>query len=302
MRPISVLAVSLGLAASVAVVPARAEPPPAPDLSGYQVVPADGFVTGGDAYFQTPDGLSCAIRLGLGTAGCDGPLPATPTGTNEIVLAADVNTRGLRATGNPGFLPPSGGAAKVLPEGSKIVVGDIECAAGPGAVTMCTKGTPAAQWMVISPTSTGIGPATPGLPAGFPDPNDFVLGDQTYVVGTGPKNMFPVFTLEGGLTCSIVLYSGGQIGCDGPLPGVTGGENEVFAEVPGATGIRRTDDPKFSSPAYPGQVQQLPVGHRVNGIGATCMAIPGGVACYATLAGQVEGFTVSPAGTTTFGG
>ena len=100
------------------------------------------------------------------------------------------------------------------------------------------------------------------------------MAEQLYqAVGTGRKNMFPVFTVEGGLTCAIVIFSGGEIGCDGPLPGVTGGENEIFAQLPGTTGIRRTEKPKFSTPAYPGQIKQLPVGHRVNGIGATCMAI-----------------------------
>ena len=64
---------------------------------------------------------------------------------------------------------------------------------------------------------------------------------------------------------------------------------------------RRTDTPKFSIPAYPGPIRQLPVGHRVNGIGATCMAITGGAACYGPLAGHTQGFPVSPAGPSTVG-
>lgn len=273
-----------------------------PDLRGYRMVPVDDFVVDGAAYFQTPDGLLCAILPASGMAGCDGRLPATPADVNEIVLAADLNTRGLRATAKPLFVRPSGSAASVLPGGAKIAYREFECAVGAGPITLCTKGTPAMQWMVISAARTGIGPATDGLPQGFPDPNDFVVGDDTYVVGTGPKNMFPVFTVEGGLTCSIVIFSGGEIGCDGPLPGVTGGENEIFAQLPGTPGIRRTERPKFSTPAYPGQIKQLPVGHRVNGIGATCMAITGGVACYGILAGHIQGFEVSPTMTSTFGG
>lgn len=273
-----------------------------PDLRDYRMVAADDFVIDGAAYFQNPDGLLCAILTTSEMAGCDGDLPATPPGANEIVLAADVNTRGLRATANPLFVPPSGNAASVLPEGARIAYGGFECAVGAGTITLCAKGSPAEQWMVISPTSTGIGPATEGLPPGFPDPNAFVVGDDSYVVGAGPKNMFPVFTVEGGLTCSIVMFSGGEIGCDGPLPGVTGGENEIFAQLPGTVGLRRTESPKFSEPAYPGQVRRLPVGHRVNGIDATCVAISGGVACYGFLAGQTQGFMVSPATVTTFGG
>jgi hypothetical protein len=194
----------------------------------------------------------------------------------------------------------SGGAAPVLREGQKIVFGDFECAVAPGSLTLCTKGQPATQWMVVSPTRTGIGPATEGLPEGFPDPNEFVVGDDTYVVGTGAKNLFPVFTVEGGLTCSMIIFSGGEIGCDGRLPHVRGGENQVFTQLPGASGIRRADDRKFSTPAYPGHIRQLPVGYRINGTGATCMAVEGGVACYGTLAGSTQGFEVTPAGVMTF--
>ncbi|WP_237568057.1 hypothetical protein [Mycolicibacterium lacusdiani] len=297
----SVLAMTAATVTTSMAPSARAEAP-MPDLSGYATVAPDAFVADGEAYFQTPDGLLCSIQPSRGTAGCDGKLPATLIGVNEIVLAADVNARGLRATSNPRFVKASGDAAPVLHDGQKLVFGDFECAVGPGPRTACTKGSPAAQWMIVSPGRTGIGPATDGLPQGFPDPNDFVVGDDTYIVGTGAKNLFPVFTVDGGLTCSIVVFSGGEIGCNGALPGVAAGENEVFAQLPGSAGIRRTDDPKFDQPAYPGNVRQLPVGYRVNGSGSTCMAVTGGVACYGTLAGATQGFQVGPEGTTTFGG
>jgi hypothetical protein len=296
----TLLAVLMGVLASPATSPAGAEPLAMPDLSGFVQVSPYPYVSGSEAYFQTPDGLLCAIQPDRGAAGCDGRLPATLIGVNEIVLAEDVNMRGLRATANPRFVKASGGAAPVLHEGQKIVFGDFECGVGPGSLTVCTKGQPAAQWMVVSPTRTGVGPATVGLPQGFPDPNDFVVGDDTYVVGTGAKNMFPVFTVDGGLTCSIIIFSGGEIGCDGPLPHVAGGENQVFTQLPGISGTRRADDGRFSTPAYPGHVRQLPVGYRINGTGSTCMAIKGGVACYGTLAGATQGFEVSPAGTMTF--
>jgi hypothetical protein len=294
----------VGLA--VVIPGAASATPPAPDLSGYQQTPVDPYVDGaaggGEVYFQTPDGLLCAIRPATGVAGCDGKLPASLPGVNEIVLAGDVLARGLRATANPLFVKPSGAAAPVLPVGHKITFADFECAVGDGPTTVCTKGDPVAQWMMVSAERTGVGPATAGLPEGFPDPNDFVTGDDSYVVGTGPKNMFPVFTVAGGLTCSMVLYSGGQIGCDGPLPGVRGGENEVDLQLPGPVGLRRTDAPKYSTPAYPGHIRQLPTGYRINGQGGVCMATDGGVSCYGTLAGEAQGFQVSPAGTTTFGG
>ncbi|WP_197378341.1 hypothetical protein [Mycolicibacterium mengxianglii] len=303
----------IALAGAVAA-PAAAEPltpatagSAAPDLSTFRVVPAEGFVDNlvaqGEVYFQTPDGLLCAIRPAHGTAGCDGRLPNTRAGVNEIVLAADGDQGGLRATANMQFVKTSGGAAPVLPVGSKIVYQDFECAVGEGPETLCTKGSgPAAQWMEISADRTGIGPATPGLPEGFPDPKDFVVGDDSYIVGAGPKNMFPVFTVGDGLTCTIATYSGGEVGCNGKLPGVTGGENEIFAQLPGPVGMRRTDTPKYDRPAYPGPIRHLPTGYRVSGIGATCMSLEGGVACYGTLAGHTEGFKVSPDGTSTFGG
>ncbi|AQA02026.1 hypothetical protein BVC93_05815 [Mycobacterium sp. MS1601] len=309
MRFGSLLASALFVAAGLVAAPAAAEPVTtgAPDLSGYREVPADGFVDSlvaqGEVYFQTPDGLLCAIRPAHGAAGCDGRLPNTRAGVNEIVLAADVADRGLRATANPQFVKPSGSAARVLPVGSKIVYQDFVCAVGEGSTTLCTKSSgDQLQWLEISSTGTGVGPATAGLPDGFPDPNDFVVGDDNYIVGAGAKNIFPVFTVDAGLTCTIAMFSGGEVGCNGNLPGASGAENEVFAQFPGPVGIRKTDDPKFDKPAYPGTVRQLPVGYRVSEMGATCMAIEGGVACYGTLAGQTQGFEVSAEGVTTFGG
>lgn len=299
-RALILLALFVGLVASPPF-PASAQPP-MPDLRGYLPVAPDAFTTGNEVYFQTPDGLLCAIQPDRGVAGCDGRLPGLTSGANEIVLAADVNTRGLRVTSTPGFVKPTGDAAPVLHEGQKVSFADFECAVGFGAFTACTKGQPPSQWMVISPAATGIGPATDGLPPGFPDPNDFVLGDDTYVVGQGAKNMFPIFTVDGGLTCSIIVFSGGEIGCDGTLPSVASGQNEVYLQLPGGSGIRRTDAPKFDKPAYPGAIKQLPIGHRVNGIGSTCMAIPGGVACVGTVAGVTQGFQVTPTGVSTFGG
>ncbi len=129
-----------------------------------------------------------------------------------------------------------------------------------------------------------------------------MTGDDNYLVGTGPKNIFPLFTVAGGLTCSMVLFSGGEIGCDGTLPGVHAGENEVYVQLPGPVGVRRTDVPKYSTPAFPGSIRQLPVGYRINQNGGICMAIDGGVACYGSIAGNTQGFEVSATATTTFGG
>jgi hypothetical protein len=290
----------LGLALSP-IAPAGAQPPTAPDLHGYVAIAPEPFTMGNEVYFQTPDGLLCAIQPDRGLAGCGGRLPGTVSGANEIVLSADANARGLRATSSHDFVKSTGDAARVLPMGEKLAFGDFECAVGAGSFTACTKGQPVTQWMVVAPAGTGIGPATEGLPPGFPDPNAYVVGDESYLVGQGAKNMFPVFTVDGGLTCSIVVSSGGEIGCDGPLPGVSGGENEVYAQLPGGAGIRRTDAPKFGTPAYPGPIKRLPVGYRVNGIGSTCMAVTGGVACVGTLAGATQGFQVTPDGVSTFG-
>ncbi len=285
-------------------VPAAASPE-APNLREYKAVPVEPFLdtaaNGGEVYFQTPDGLLCAIRPAQGRAGCDGALPGVPTAVNEIVLAADQPARGLRATPNPGFVKPTGAAARVLTVGHKLSFADFECAVGEGSKTVCTKGSPVTAWMSISPEGTGIGPRTPGLPAGMPDPNDFIGSDDSYTVGIGPKNVFPVFTV-GGLTCKMAMFSGGEIACDGKLPGIAGGDDEVFVQLPGTAGTRKAGSPPFSAPTYPGDIRELPIGHRVDAFGATCMATEdGGVACVGAAGGPMQGFVVSAEDVKTFG-
>ncbi len=283
--------------------------PEVPDLSGYPAVASDAYVDGGEVYFQTPDGLLCAIRPAQGMAGCDGPLPGAPAGANEIALAADQSQRGLRATANPLFVKPSGAAAAELPAGHKIVFADFECAVTDGArrQTLCAKGTPPEQWLVIAPSGTGVGPRTAGLPPGFPDPIDYLVGDESYVVGSGAKNMFPVFTVGGGLTCKMSMFSGGQIGCDTTRSCDASRSRQrrrrgLSRSCPGRSGPVKRASPRFATPTYPGPVKQLPTGHRIDSYGATCMATDGGVACFGAVAGPPQGFQVTAEETTTFGG
>lgn len=286
--------------------PAAASPA-APDLSSYQAAPVERYLdssaNGGEVYFQTPDGLLCAMRPAQGRAGCDGPLPGVAVPANEIVLSADQHSRGLRASATPQFVKPTGGAARVLEVGHKITLADFECAVGQGPKTVCTKGTPVTAWMEVSADDTGIGPPTADLPTGFPDPIDFVGSDDSYIVGVGPKNMFPVFTVNDGLTCKMALFSGGEIACDGKLPGIENGDNEVFTRVPGPVGTRKAGNPPFSTPTYPGPIRQLPAGHRIDSHGGTCLALTdGGVACVAAAGGPLQGFVVTDEQTSTFGG
>jgi hypothetical protein len=302
-------AVALGALPLAFAVPAAATPD-APELTAFQQVPVDPFLdaatNGGDVYFQTPDGLLCGIRPAQGLAGCDGPLPGAPAGANELVLAPDLSIRGLRATANPQFVKPTGAAAPVLRVGQKIAFADFECAIGENPAVMCTKGTQPDQWMVIADEGTGIGPATPGLPENFPDPNSFVVGDDSYIVGAGAKNIFPVFTAGGGLTCKMATFSGGEIGCDTAspktLPGLRSGDNEVYAQLPGPVGTRRAGNPPFTTPSYPGPIRQLPAGHRITTNGATCMATDDGVACFGSVDGPPQGFVVKQDETRTFAG
>ncbi len=306
------IAVSLALAVSpLALAAPAAAVPDAPDLTDYRSVPVapylDGATNGGEVYFQTPDGLLCGIRPAPGLAGCDGKLPGgLPIGTNEVVLAADLSIRGLRATANPQFVKPTGAAAPILHAGEKIAFADFECAVGDGPKVLCTKGTPAAQWLVIAEEGTGIGPATADLPQDFPDPNDYVVGDDPYIVGTGAKNLFPVFTAAGGLTCKMAMFSGGEIGCDtappGILPGARGADNEVYAQLPGPVGTRKAGSPPFATPSYPGHIRELPVGFRITTNGATCMSTTDGVACFGAAGGPQQGFQVTADATNTFGG
>jgi len=118
--------------------------------------------------------------------------------------------------------------------------------------------------------------------------------------------LVPVFTVAGGLTCKMSMFSGGVIGCDttppAVLPGVEGGADEVFAQLPGPVGTRKSGQPRLATPDYPGVVKELPVGHRIDSYGATCMATDDGVACFGAAGGAPQGFQVSASETTTFGG
>jgi hypothetical protein len=279
-----------------------APPPPAPNLGGYVGVPADDYLVT-DQYeryvsFQTPDGLTCRIEA---TAGCDGPVHGTPAPANEVALG------GFAHTSKPQFAGPAGGPAKALPVGHKIVFGDFQCAAASGAITMCTRGSPPAGWFVLSPTVSGIGPRNPGLPARFPDPHDFVIDENNYGFGPSPMSMFPYFTVASGLTCKIGIFSGGEVGCDGPLPGAPDGENEIYVDFSGRqVGMRRTDSPRFKTPGVPGTIRQLPAQHRIDYTyerDCTCLASSdGGVGCIADIQDQPRGFVVSSHAAWTFGG
>lgn len=304
-------AIAIGLAPVVSAAPASANPT-APDLSGYQSAPVQPFLdyaAGGEVYFQTPDGLLCAIRPARGIAGCDGLLPGAPPEANEIVLAADPPVRGLRATASPQFVKPWGAAAPVLSAGHKITYAGFECAVGTDAgtpVTVCTKGNPAEHWMAIGKSGTGVGPRTDGLPADFPDPNDFIVSDQNYIVGFGPENLNPVFTVGSGLQCRIAMFNGGVIGCNTTSPESLPGpseDHEVFAQVPGPVGTRPAGQPPVSTPIYSGPIKELPIGHRIDSHGGTCMATEdGGVACFGAAGGPPQGFQVTADSTTTFEG
>jgi hypothetical protein len=291
-----------------------APPPPAPDLSGYAEVSADDYLVT-EQYeryvsFQTPDGLTCRIE---NAAGCDGALHGTPAPANEVVLyghpqqAVEVEPDAFRRTSKPQFTGPAGSPAKALPVGHKIVDNDFQCAAETRAITMCTRGSPPASWFVLSPANSGIGPRSAGLPARFPDPHAFVIDDQSYIVGSGARNMFPFFTVASGLTCEIEIFSGGEFGCDGPLPRAPEGENEIYVDFSGGrVGMRRTDSPRFKAPRYPGTIRQLPPQRRIDYIYetyCTCLATSdGGVACYADKQGRFQGFVVSSNSAWTFGG
>ncbi len=298
-------AVVMCLALLAGAGPATAAPA-APDLSRFPAVAVDAYVDGSEVYFQTPDGLLCAIRPVQGLAGCDGLLPGVPAGVNQVALSADQSQRGLRTTTGPLFVKPSGVAAKSLPAGRKIGFADFACAVADGSTTLCTKGTPPDQWLVIGPSGTSVGPRTAGLPPGFPDPNESVAGDESYLVGIGAKNLFPVFTVGDGLMCKMAMFSGGVVACgtvsSQPLPGVNNGDDEVFAQMPGPVGTRRSETPRFTAPEYPGFVRQLLPGHRIDSFGATCMATDEGVACFGAAGGPPQGFAVSHTATTTFGG
>jgi hypothetical protein len=276
--------------------------PSVPDLSGFQATPYEPYLASDEVvYFKTPDGLQCAMVPQQHMAGCSGTLPGAPVGANSIAFSPNDTGRGLQVTNNAGTVRPGAGSAAVLPVGRKIVYQDIECGVGEGRVTQCTQGSPPQQWLVIGPNGTGIGPPTAGLPVDYPDPNDFVRTEDSYVPGEGAKNIFPVFTVARGLTCKMSIYSGGQIFCGGKLSGVTNGDDEVYVELAGAAGTRKAQG--LPKPTYPGPVRQLPAGRKISTYGSTCMALDdGGVACFGAAGSGPQGFLVTSTTTTTFGG
>lgn len=271
--------------------------PAAPDVSTLPTVPDEGFRDSvGNLYFQTPGGLLCAILTTERTAGCSGRLPSAPDGANEVTLTGTGAT--FEVADAPRFVRASGPAAPVLAEGHRLVDGDLTCAVTTGT-TSCVTGSPAAHWFVLSADGSGIGPSTPGLPAGFPDPQNFVVADGNYIVGQGAKNIFPTFHVGNGLTCQIRTFSGGFVGCSGPLPAAAGGKRTVEFELTGST--RFVDGERYAKPDYPGEIETLPAGQSVSGTGGgTCMALADGVACYAVLADRFTGFVVDSSGVRTY--
>jgi hypothetical protein len=285
--------------------------PPAPLLNGYPEVAADDYRAGDRDVqswaFETPDGLTCRIGPEIG---CDGVIHGTLAPANEVVLngsraaaAVDVEPDGFRQTSRPRFAPPPGSPAKLLPPRHRIIVNDLQCAVDTGAITVCTRGQPNTSWFVLSPNRSGIGPRVAGLPPRFPDPHDFVVDEQDYTVGSKSPPMFPYFTVASGLTCEIGVFHGGVFGCDGPLPGMTEADNEIFVDLTAhQAGMRTTDSPRFTTH---GPVRRLPTWHRLDythDTVTTCLASSdGGVACYAQLPGHPKGFVVSAHSAWTFG-
>ncbi|BBX47886.1 hypothetical protein GCM10009641_10690 [Mycobacterium cookii] len=282
--------------------------PPAPELNGYQEVAANDYQVA-DQYvaFQTPDGLTCRIGSSIG---CDGAIHGTLAPANEVVLngtpavaGGRVEPSGFRQTAQPRFAAPPGAPPKLLPPRHKIVYQGTQCAVDSGAITVCAHGSPPVSWFVLSPTRSGIGPRIANLPPKFPDPHDFVVDEQSYTVGSGGRNIFPYFTVASGLTCNISVFSGGAVGCDGPLPGMAEADSEIYIDLSGRrVGMRTTDTPRFTTH---GTIKQLPAWHRIDytyETFTTCLAGgDGGVACYAQSPDHPRGFVVSAHSAWTFG-
>ena len=129
--------------------------------------------------------------------------------------------------------------------------------------------------------------------------SNFVVADGNYIVGQGAKNIFPTFHVGNGLTCQIRTFSGGFVGCSGPLPAAAGGKRTVEFELTGST--RFVDGERYAKPDHPGEIETLPAGQSVSGTGGgTCMALADGVACYAVLADKFTGFVVDSSGVRTY--
>ncbi|WP_454793202.1 hypothetical protein [Mycolicibacterium lutetiense] len=220
--------------------------------------------------FSTPSGLVCV--LGGDDFNCHGPIPGAPGGANAVAIRPD---------GSPWFLKTADRGTQprppVLPAGSRLSVGYVDCVVGPDALTACrVRGEPPVGFVLRS-DSTTLTPVS-RLPARFPDPRQYVFDStKVYSKHGGGKHITEYFAVDGDLRCEITSFSGVRAGCRGPMPGR--GDNVVSLNI-GQLDWGRSDtamDPEYADP-----LPHLDQGRAVSSRDPSgwCMALyGGGVAC-----------------------
>ncbi len=187
--------------------------PQFPRFEDFTAVPVNDYTRPYEGvFFSTPSGLVCAV--GSDRFGCHGEIPGAPGGANAVAVRPDGSVWFLKtADPVPQPQPP------VLPPGSRLSVGYVDCVVGPDALTACRVRRERPVGFVVRADSAALTPV-PRLPAGFPDPRQYVFDStKVYSKHGGGKNITEYFAVDGDLRCEITSFSGVRASCRGPMPG-----------------------------------------------------------------------------------
>lgn len=222
------------------------------------------------ASFSTPSGLVCAV--GLDRFNCQGDIRGAPGGANAVGRRPDGSMWFLKtAQPSPEPMPP------VLPPGSRLSVGDVDCVVGPDALTACRVRRESPVGFVLRADSAALTPV-PRLPDAFPDPRRYVFDStKAYSRHGGGKNITEYFAVDGGLRCEITSFSGVRASCRGPMPGRS--DNVVSLNI-SELAWGRADT--AMDPGYADPLPHLDQGRAVSSRDPSgwCLALyGGGVAC-----------------------
>lgn len=128
----AILGVSAVVVGVVNAAAASADPQanPYPDVSRYAKLDSEGFRLGSDSenlWFSTPRGLNCGIWAD-GSFGCNGPIPGSPAGTNQIGWFVGDGQPHFDNTSTVRFVNPAGLQQRLIPRNRYIELGKTVCA------------------------------------------------------------------------------------------------------------------------------------------------------------------------------
>ncbi|MEU9806951.1 hypothetical protein [Mycobacterium sp. NPDC050853] len=128
----AILGLSAVIAGAGVTATASADPKanPYPDINRYAKLDFEGFRVGSDndnLWFSTPRGLNCGIWAD-GSFGCNGVMPGSPVGTNQIGWFLGDNQPHFDNTSTVRFVNPGGLPQRLLPRNRYVELGKTVCA------------------------------------------------------------------------------------------------------------------------------------------------------------------------------